>query len=154
MTFMVVLFIFFFKSSFSRESDDTTKKAVSTYDINDPRNPDCPCHKYQKLADEEYARLTKNKNPELAGTSVFEKEDRKINDPTQFNTHSESNIETTNSGHALSQDKINKKSRDYFFSIKRKWKKKKYDHFQIVSGTPHLKLWRRNKTIDSCFKWK
>jgi hypothetical protein len=27
------------------------------YDINDPRNPDCPCHKRQKLAEEEYAQL-------------------------------------------------------------------------------------------------
>ncbi len=32
---------------------DTSKK----YPIDDPRNPDCPCHKYQKLADEEYKRL-------------------------------------------------------------------------------------------------
>lgn len=24
------------------------------YDINDPRNPNCPCHKYQKMADDEY----------------------------------------------------------------------------------------------------
>ncbi|MBK9285997.1 MAG: hypothetical protein IPM51_17005 [Sphingobacteriaceae bacterium] len=29
----------------------------SNYDINDPRNPNCPCHKYQKLADEEYKKL-------------------------------------------------------------------------------------------------
>jgi hypothetical protein len=28
----------------------------SGYDINDPRNPDCPCHKLQKLADDEYER--------------------------------------------------------------------------------------------------
>lgn len=33
---------------------DTTK-TKQQYDINDPRNPDCPCHKYQKLAEEEYA---------------------------------------------------------------------------------------------------
>src|ERR1051326_720750 len=33
------------------------------YDINDPRNPHCPCHQYQKLADEEFARLQhKEKN--------------------------------------------------------------------------------------------
>ena len=29
------------------------------YDINDPRNPNCPCHKMQQLADEEFA--TQNK---------------------------------------------------------------------------------------------
>jgi hypothetical protein len=38
-------------------SGDSTK---SKYALTDPRNPDCPCHKYQKLADEEYARLLKN----------------------------------------------------------------------------------------------
>lgn len=32
-------------------------KAQSSYPINDPRNPDCPCHKYQKLADEEFKKL-------------------------------------------------------------------------------------------------
>jgi len=26
------------------------------YDINDPRNPDCPCHKYQQQAENEYAQ--------------------------------------------------------------------------------------------------
>jgi hypothetical protein len=33
--------------------------AQNKYDINDPRNPDCPCHKLQKIADEEFARLKK-----------------------------------------------------------------------------------------------
>lgn len=32
--------------------DDSLK-----FDITDPRNPKCPCHKYQKLADEEYRKL-------------------------------------------------------------------------------------------------
>jgi hypothetical protein len=27
------------------------------YDLNDPRNPDCPCHQYQKMADEAYKQL-------------------------------------------------------------------------------------------------
>ncbi|MFL5764055.1 MAG: hypothetical protein ACJ77K_08950 [Bacteroidia bacterium] len=27
------------------------------YALNDPRNPDCPCHKYQKMADDEYNKL-------------------------------------------------------------------------------------------------
>lgn len=32
------------------------------YDINDPRNPDCPCHKRQKIAEEEYNQLTGKRN--------------------------------------------------------------------------------------------
>ncbi len=39
-----------------------TINAQTTFDINDPRNPHCPCHKYQKLADEEYAKLIRMKN--------------------------------------------------------------------------------------------
>src|SRR4051812_39249578 len=31
----------------------------SRYSIDDPRNPKCPCRKYQKLADKEYAKLSK-----------------------------------------------------------------------------------------------
>lgn len=32
------------------------------YDINDPRNPNCPCHKYQKMADDAYQQQLKNDN--------------------------------------------------------------------------------------------
>ena len=37
-------------------------KTQTTFDINDPRNPHCPCHKYQKLADEEYKKMLKTGN--------------------------------------------------------------------------------------------
>ena len=38
------------------------KSQTSKYDINDPRNPHCPCHKYQKLADEEYKKMLRAGN--------------------------------------------------------------------------------------------
>jgi len=31
--------------------------SLTVFDISDPRNPDCPCHKYQKKADREYRRF-------------------------------------------------------------------------------------------------
>lgn len=37
-------------------------KAQTTYPINDPRNPNCPCHKYQKQAEEEYKKLLGQNN--------------------------------------------------------------------------------------------
>lgn len=37
-------------------------RSQTTFDINDPRNPHCPCHKYQKLADEEYKKLLRAGN--------------------------------------------------------------------------------------------
>lgn len=39
------------------------KAQTTRYPLNDPRNPNCPCHKYQKLADEEYKKLLANANP-------------------------------------------------------------------------------------------
>ena len=38
---------------------DGDKGKKGKFDLNDPRNPDCPCHKYQKIADEEYFKLLK-----------------------------------------------------------------------------------------------
>lgn len=32
------------------------------YDINDPRNPNCPCHKLQKQAEEEYKQMMSQTN--------------------------------------------------------------------------------------------
>ena len=61
------LCFFLFLSFLSRivyagTATDTLLQKQLHYDLNDPRNPDCPCHNYQKLAEEEYTR--KNKQPE------------------------------------------------------------------------------------------
>ncbi len=50
----VVLFSFFLFFS--------SLKSQTSFDINDPRNPQCPCHKYQKLADDEYKKLQRTGN--------------------------------------------------------------------------------------------
>jgi hypothetical protein len=42
------------------EGDSTKGK----YPITDPRNPNCPCHKYQAEADKEYARLLRKPGEE------------------------------------------------------------------------------------------
>jgi hypothetical protein len=39
-------------STASTDPDSTKQK----YELNDPRNPDCPCHAAQKLAEEEYRK--------------------------------------------------------------------------------------------------
>ncbi len=54
---IILIFCFFvFQVSFACAivKEDSLK---SRFNINDPRNPNCPCHKYQKLADEEYKKL-------------------------------------------------------------------------------------------------
>jgi hypothetical protein len=60
--FLIILLFSIFLSSpakFYSAFPDSTQKRKERYDINDPRNPDCPCHKYQELADREYWRLQK-----------------------------------------------------------------------------------------------
>jgi hypothetical protein len=56
---LIMLFLFHpsFASGFS--PGDSLK---NKYDINDPRNPDCPCHKYQQQANREYRQLLNNEN--------------------------------------------------------------------------------------------
>lgn len=52
----IFLFLLFSCSIIAQENNGTE------YDINDPRNPNCPCHKYQKAADEEYQRELNKQN--------------------------------------------------------------------------------------------
>lgn len=62
--FLFFLLVFVCKASLVFSLTDTTLNKKQNYALNDPRNPDCPCHKQQQLADEEYARLQK-KNAKL-----------------------------------------------------------------------------------------
>ncbi len=49
------LFLFFLiQISFAQPNNSKQE-----FDLNDPRNPDCPCHKYQKMADEEFRKTQK-----------------------------------------------------------------------------------------------
>ncbi|CAN5411046.1 hypothetical protein BH10BAC1_BH10BAC1_15720 [soil metagenome] len=48
----LLLFILFFSMNKIAIAQTTNQQ----YDLNDPRNPDCPCHKLQKQADDEYQR--------------------------------------------------------------------------------------------------
>lgn len=61
--FLLFLFLVLFAPGLSATEipvsipGDTDEVAQQEYDINDPRNPDCPCHQWQKQADEEYQRM-------------------------------------------------------------------------------------------------
>ncbi len=48
----LIFLILIFFSQISFANSDSTK-----YPITDPRNPNCPCHVYQKIADDEYNRI-------------------------------------------------------------------------------------------------
>lgn len=51
--FIIISFQFYFANATVLKEDSLK----SEFDIKDPRNPHCTCHKYQKLADEEYKKL-------------------------------------------------------------------------------------------------
>jgi hypothetical protein len=64
--FYIASFLFASLSAFATGGDTTKVK----YDLNDPRNPDCPCHQYQKLADEEYQQMLANNVVQTASENV------------------------------------------------------------------------------------
>lgn len=53
---LFILFLLISNSAFSQNIQN------QEYDINDPRNPNCPCHKLQQMADDEYKRIQNNDN--------------------------------------------------------------------------------------------
>ena len=61
------LFIFFFFFSNNAFSQNLVNQQ---YDLNDPRNPDCPCHKLQKLADDEYNKIQNNDNQQQFASNL------------------------------------------------------------------------------------
>ncbi len=53
---LFILLLLFSSPAFSQNTGN------QEYDINDPRNPNCPCHKLQQLADDEYNRIQNDDN--------------------------------------------------------------------------------------------
>jgi hypothetical protein len=116
---------------------DTAKK----YELNDPRNPDCPCHKYQKLAEEEYRKAHDISN------------DQEFKNTKAAISHSEKTYS------ALWQQRIVKKDSSEMNFIKR-WK--------TISAARKMKIWivknrkkikmktkikKKHDDYSVCFKW-
>ncbi len=47
----------------------TKNDSSNIYSIDDPRNPHCPCHEYQKQAEKEYARIIEKVDSKLGSSS-------------------------------------------------------------------------------------
>jgi hypothetical protein len=84
---------------------------IQEFDINDPRNPGCPCHKYQKLADEEYKKLlaSAEKKNEITisenGTSSSERDGGISGSETNENGVSSSENKIDEEGISLAEKK-------------------------------------------------
>jgi len=72
-----VLFFFLIQISFAQPDNNKQE-----YYLNDPRNPDCPCHKYQKMADDEFKKLQKN-------TKAYQSDEIKNEQQAKLNDESE-----------------------------------------------------------------
>jgi hypothetical protein len=83
------------------------KKSKNIYPLDDPRNPDCPCHDLQRKADEEYRRLQakENKSEEDPKTTSETKKQRKGIHLFHARGH---NKNTTVKRHFLHRKKIKK----------------------------------------------
>lgn len=140
---ILFLFLFFFNVNAITVYKDSSKTKTSTklssgYDINDPRNPHCPCHKYQKLADDEYRKL---KEKEMRQYGFLVK--KEPNKTSEFPGKSFSNEET-----------ISKKHSSAFIKLWRKKKKMFYKQLHRGHGISDWDIWKRLNDPTACYHWK
>jgi len=114
-------------------------KGQTSYDINDPRNPNCPCHKYQKIADEEYARLMKEKNK---GVAVGERNSPDYNKDGEF-------VGKANSR----EDHIKTYRTGKYHKVKRKLKDRSHRKSRWLYEFKNRDIWRRVTNPISCPVW-
>ncbi len=117
-----LLFGFFvcqFSFANAMAKEDSLKSSPDSYrdDINDPRNPNCPCHKYQKLADEEYRKLL-GKDASTSSALVINenRNNRNSNYTNTFSGNSNVNSKTT----IFTKKSNSIKRRHSFFNFKKK----------------------------------
>jgi hypothetical protein len=106
------------------------------YDINDPRNPDCPCHKMQQLADKEFLMLGNQNN--------FNQNNREqyLNIVDLEKNNSEGNEIVVNKDVSFNYGKIRKRK-------KNTWIKKTVFKF---SNKYRFKK-RKKINVAICYKW-
>lgn len=171
----VLMMLFLFSSNLHAEASNALDSAGTTdpsaqtktilpdtgkYDLNDPRNPDCPCHKAQKLADDEYrnSQVQRQNNNPVDNNPVNLNEDANrgnnsnVNRDTpvdHVNTNTDINVNKTSytGGSSGSQKHY---SKFYKFSKKMKrWTKKMNRKLKSKNkGTKGGKF-----RVADCFHW-
>jgi hypothetical protein len=144
----VFMMMFLFAPNARAESSDVSDSAgtailpdTGKYDLNDPRNPDCPCHKAQKLADDEYrkSQVQQQNNDPVdhnpvnddvnRGNSSTTNKDNNV-DKVDSNTEASANKTTYTGGSSGSQKhyskfyKFQKKMKRWTKKVNRKLKSK------------------------------
>ncbi|MFL5752328.1 MAG: hypothetical protein ACJ76F_02890 [Bacteroidia bacterium] len=137
------LFLFFFSIASrtlaysSPELTDTTKKS---FPLNDPRNPDCPCHKYQKIADDEYREMQKK-----------EKKEEQKREPIKEET---ARKETAHPTGSAGPDNAEKRKRSENINSKKQQHGKRFYKAKSAWSKKFSKGFRSKKDPSSCFHWK
>ena len=139
-------FILFLICTFSFAQINNDKQP---YAQNDPRNPDCPCHKYQKMADDEYKKLN-NKDHMNEVNFVQKNLDENKNKNIGIDHSSHANVNETISqvkpsagNSSTGSHNRSKKKRSFLWISKKIWRTKiKY------SGIKKLK-----PDYSVCYKW-
>jgi hypothetical protein len=111
------------------------------YELNDPRNPNCPCHKYQKLADEEF-KLRQTQQTKVRKDFVEQK-----------TTATQTGFASATGVNYLGSTVKTKRFKNFVFSHH---KNRSYKIFNFIKRHKGKKkhFIRTNKNISSCFKWR
>ena len=121
----IFLFLFFPHHTSASTGTDPDSGKVK-YELNDPRNPDCPCHKYQKLAEDEYKKSLGNND----GNPVNNNDGNSVNndnnnDVATKNTEQQSTSSANvTSKHYVKHSGSQKKMIKWVKKVKRKMGKK------------------------------
>lgn len=127
--FLTVLFLITPGFSFGDVNPDDSLK---TYPLNDPRNPNCPCHQYQKVADEEYKRMLGEQQIQVANNVV----------------------QASNTNVTASSGTISSKNANASHKLKRKKISARQKKFKRLVQVKNWKIFRRWKDPTACFKWR
>ncbi len=159
---LFILFFLFSSNAFGQNIQN------QEYDINDPRNPNCPCHKLQKLADDEYQRIQNNKSGNeqqqfAMNFSNLNKFDNNENPQSQLlnvrNIDQVDNNGSDNSSHQVKRE-FNFKSRELSIGSgssgsKAKKKKSASGFYKKLNRAKlkHSKMKKVRPNYAVCYKW-
>ena len=154
---LFILFFLFSNPTFAQNIQN------QQYDINDPRNPNCPCHKLQKLADDEYQRIQNDNN---ANEQQFA---MNISNLNKLENNDQQQVLTVNNFNQVSNDDnesnpvksdFNFKSRELSIGsgssgLKAKKKKPAASFYKKLNRAKlkHSKIKKVRPNYAVCYKW-
>lgn len=160
------LFILFFLLSSNTFAQNIQNQE---YDINDPRNPNCPCHKLQQMADDEYNKIQNDNNRQnnlniqnQLFASNFNKINNNDNEQQQLNVRNFNPIDNNGSDNSSNQVKrdFNFKSRELSIGTgssgsKAKKKKSGTEFYKKLNRAKlkHSKIKKVRPNYAVCYKW-